>query len=450
MRACRATVTVLGLLLAAAPAGAADFAGEALDNWHQWRGPLATGFAPHGDPPLRWDGRANVKWKAAVPGRGSATPIVWRDRVFVLTAVDTGRKAAPADLPPKPEARFQKRTEPPDTYHQFLVLCYDRATGKLLWRQVAAEQVPHEGRHPTHSYAAGSPMTDGRRLLVPFGSRGLYCYDLDGKLLWQRDFGRMNTRLGWGEGATPVLHGDAVVVNWDQEADSFVAVLDARTGATRWKKGRDEVTSWATPLVVEHQGTTQAVVSATNRVRSYDLATGEVLWECGGQTANVIPSPVAKGGVAYCVSGYRGAAAVAVPLDARGDLTGTDKVLWRFDRGTPYVPSPLLMGERLYFTQRNEGVLTSLDLGTGKPVIDRARLPGADSLYASPVGAKGRIYVAARDGTCLVLKEGDRLEVLATNALGEGVDASPAIVGKQLFLRGERHLYCIEEDGGSR
>jgi outer membrane protein assembly factor BamB len=414
------------------------------DNWHQWRGPEATGFAPTADPPLMWDAKTNIKWKAELPGRGASTPIVWGDRIFLLTALDTGRAAEPQDIP-KPDPRFEIKTKPPTTYHKWLVLCLDRKTGAVLWKQVAAEQVPHEGRHETNTYAGSSPMTDGRHLYVSFGSRGVYCYDLDGKLQWKRtDLGLIHTRYGWGEATTPVVHGDAVVLTWDQEKESFIICLDAKTGQTRWKKDRDEPTTWATPLIVEHKGTTQVIVNGTKRVRSYELATGKVIWECGGQTLNAIPSPVATEGVVYCMTGYRGAAAVAVPLDATGDLTDTDKVLWRYDRGTPYVPSPLLDDGRLYFTQANNALLTILDIKTGKAVLDRERLPGLNSLYASPMGAKDRIYLVGRDGTTLVLKRGDKLDVLATNRLDEGIDASPVAVDKQLFLRGEKHLYCIE------
>jgi outer membrane protein assembly factor BamB len=263
---------------------------------------------------------------------------------------------------------------------------------------------------------------------------------------WKRDLGRQETRLGWGEAVTPLLHGDTLVVNWDHENGSFITALNARTGEPRWKVSRDEPSSWATPLAVEHKGRTQIVVSATNRVRSYDLATGRVLWECGGQTVNAIPSPVAGGGSVFCMSGYRGSAAYALPLDATGDLTGTGKIVWQYGRGTPYVPSPLLVSDRLYFTQLNNALLTCLDIKTGKPVLDRERLPGLTSLYGSPVAAAGRIYLADRDGTTLVLKQGDKLEVLATNRLGDPIDASPAVVGKQLLLRGERHLYCLEAD----
>jgi outer membrane protein assembly factor BamB len=441
-------VRLIAFPLAAALVGALARADEPApllrDNWHQWRGPDATGFAPTADPPLTWDAKTNIKWKAEIPGRGASTPIIWGDRIFLLSALDTGREADAKDIP-KPDPRFEIKTKPPSTYHQWLVVCVDRKSGHILWKQIAAEQVPHEGRHETNTYAGSSPMTDGKFLFVSFGTRGIYCYDLDGKLHWKRtDLGPIHTRFGWGEATTPVVHGDAVVVTWDQEKDSFIICLDAKTGQTRWKKDRDEPTTWATPLIVEHKGTTQVIVNGTKRVRSYDLTTGNVIWECGGQTLNAIPSPVTAGGVAYVMTGYRGAAAVAVPLDAKGDVTGTDKVIWHYERGTPYVPSPLLADGRLYFTMANNALLTILDAKTGKPILDRERLPGLNSLYASPMGAKDRIYLVGRDGTTLVLKRSDKLEVLATNRLGEGVDASPVAVGKQLFLRGEQHLFCIE------
>jgi len=210
-------------------ADAAERGADLLDNWHQWRGPLATGESPRGNPPVHWDATTNIKWKAEIPGRGTSTPIVWGQRIFLLTAIDTGREADANDLP-KPDARFKKTPKPPTTYHQFVVLCLDRKTGKILWQQIAAERVPHEGHHPTHGYAAFSPTTDGRRLYASFGSQGVFCYDLDGKLIWKRDLGRLNTRLGWGEAVSPVLRGDNLIVNGDQEADSWLAVLDARTG----------------------------------------------------------------------------------------------------------------------------------------------------------------------------------------------------------------------------
>src|SRR5262249_28606899 len=267
-------------------------------------------------------------------------------------------------------------------------------------------------------------------------------YDLAGKLHWQRqDLGRMETRLGWGEASSPVLYRDTLFVNWDHEGQSFLTALDARTGKTKWKVDRDEVTTWTTPLLVERQGKAQLIVSATKRVRSYDPDTGNVLWECGGQTVNVIPSPVRVDDLVVCMSGYRGAFAAAIPLSSTGDVTG--KQAWKHEQGTPYVPSPVLVEGRLYFTALNTGMLSCLDAKTGKVVFEKERLPGLASLYASPVAAKDRIYFTGRDGTVVVIKRSDKLEVLATNGLGEGIDASPALVGNELFLRGEKHLYCI-------
>ncbi|MFO0968078.1 MAG: PQQ-binding-like beta-propeller repeat protein [Gemmataceae bacterium] len=422
-------------LVDAAPPGA-------VDQWHHWRGPFADGHAPKADPPLRWDEKTNVKWKAPLPGKGSATPIVWGDRVFVLTAVPTDKKAGPEVLP-KPDPKFPTKTTPPETYYRFLVLCFDRASGKRLWERTAAERVPHEGHHFSHSYAAGSPTTDGKLLYVSFGSFGAYCYDFDGNLRWSRDLGLLHSRLGWGEAVTPVLHGQSLLLNWDQESGSALYCLDAASGKTKWKAERDEKTSWNTPLVVEHKGGTQVVLNATNRIRSYDLESGKELWQVGGMTTNAIPSPVARDGVVYVMSGYGAAAAVAVSLDSRG-AEADCKILWRYGKGTPYVPSPLLYEGRLYFTLANNPLLTILDARSGKALLDRERLTEQTSFYGSPVGAAGRIYLTDRDGTTLVFKASDKLEVLATNKLPDKIDASPAAVGRQLFLRGERYLWCLE------
>jgi outer membrane protein assembly factor BamB len=411
------------------------------EQWPHWRGPLANGTSPHGDPPTTWDEKTNIKWKVPLPGRGSATPIVWGDQIFVAAAVDTGRKAKPEDLP-KPDPNLKYKTKAPDTYHQFLLICFDRATGKVRWQKVARECVPHEGHHPTHSYAAGSPTTDGKHVWVSFGSRGVYCYDLDGNLKWQRDLGIFHSRYGFGEASTPVHYKDALILNWDQERNSKLIVLDAATGQTRWEVERDEPTSWNTPCVVEYQGGTQVIVNGTNKARSYDLATKKLLWECGGQTTNAIPSPLVFDNLAICMSGYTGSMAVAVPLDARGDVTG--KAAWKYTKGTPYCPSPLLVDGKLYFTQANDIQLTCLDARTGKVIIDRERLSEVTSFYGSPTAAAGRIYLVDREGVGLVLKQGAKVEVLSVNRLGDQIDASPVAVGRQLILRGHHYLYCIE------
>jgi outer membrane protein assembly factor BamB len=441
----RFTWLALVAVLPASPLRAAEPEASWLDNWPSWRGPAFNGTAPRGDPPVEWGDKKNLRWKAPLMGRGSSTPIVWGDQVFVTTAVATDRVATAADLP-KADPRLEKKTAPPDHYYRFLIESFDRRTGKLRWQHSAAERVPHEGHHPTHSYAGGSPTTDGRHLFVSFGSFGTYCYDLGGSLVWQRDLGLLNTRLGWGEAVTPVVHGDDLLLNWDQEGGSALICLDARTGQTRWKADRDEHTSWNTPLAVEHAGRAQVIVNGTNRARGYDLATGKELWACGGMTVNAIPSAVADGRAAYLMSGYRGSMACAVSFNATGDVTDSAKVVWRYGKGTPYVPSPLLADGRLWFTQANDGLLTTLDTNTGKPVLDRVRLPGLKSLYASPVAAAGRVYLVSRDGKALVLRQGDKFEVLAANDLDDEIDASPAVAGRELFLRGEKGLYCLAAD----
>ena len=409
-------------------------------NWHQWRGPNADGVAVAANPPVTWSTSKNIRWKMVVPGEGSATPIVWKGQIYLLAAIETDRVP---ENPPQPDERA--KTRPPTKLFEYTVLCIDLETGEEVWRRVACEAAPHEGRHRTNTFASASPTTDGKRLYASFGSRGIFCFDLDGNLQWQRDLGDMRTRYGWGEATSPDVHGSSLVVNWDHEDQSFIEVLDATTGKTKWKQDRDEPTSWATPLIVTHKERTQLITNGTKRVRSYDLSNGDIIWECGGQTVNAIPSPLVHQQVAFCMSGYRGSAAYAISLDAKGDITDTRQPQWVYRRRTPYVPSPILLGSQIYFTAQNTSILSCLDVKTSEPVFDSIRIPGLANLYASPVAATGRIYFTDRDGTTTVLKHGSKLEVMATNRLDEPIDASPAIVGRRLLLRSKRHLYCIEE-----
>ena len=410
-------------------------------HWPQWRGPLATGAAPAANPPIRWSETENIKWKVAVPGFGTSTPVIWGDRVFLLTARASGNKAEPTPAAGNPFGTFK----PEDSY-QFILLCYNRADGATLWQQIAREEVPHEGHHRDHGFASASPVTDGQHVFAHFGSRGTYCYDLDGKLVWERDLGDMQTRNNFGEGSSPALHGDTLVINWDHEGDDFIVALDKRTGQTRWRKDRDEPTGWSTPLVVEHDNRPQVIVNATGKVRSYDLATGEQLWELGGQTANAIPSPVAQDGVAYVTSGFRGSALFAIRLGATGDLAGTEAILWNHNKSTPYVPSPLLHENLFYLVSANSGRLSCFDAMSGQAHYEAEQLPGLLGIYASPVAAAGRVYVMGREGTAVVLKAAPELEVIATNRLDDKVDASLALVDGELFVRGHQHLYCVTEE----
>ncbi len=415
--------------------------------WPQWRGPRSTGVAPAGDPPTEWSETRNVRWKVPVPGDGSASPVIWGERLFLLAAVPAGPAEGGAG---GFFTRLRRRimgTVGTGEQLRFVVLALDRRDGSVLWERTAVTEPPHEGRHGTGSWASASAVTDGEVVCAFFGSRGLYCYDLDGELLWGRDLGDMRIRMGFGEGASPALHGDVLLVVWDHEGQSFIAALDKRTGVERWRTDRDEITSWATPLVVEAPGGSQVVTSATDGVRSYDLETGRLVWEGEGVTMNAIPTPVAADGLVYLMSGYRGSRLYAVDLAAaRGDITGTDAVVWSLDRDTPYVPSPVLYDGTLYFTKSNSGVLSAYDAATGRNLFGPERLPGIRDIYASPVAAAGRLYITSRDGATAVLDAGDSLSVVAVNHLDDAFDASPAVAGGEIYLRGREFLYCLAAD----
>jgi outer membrane protein assembly factor BamB len=424
---------------------AQDFDAEKDKNWHQWRGPEANGVSRTATPPLEWSAEKNIQWKVPIAGQGSSSPIVWGDKVFLLTSINTGRVDPSL---PKPEDQPERPfgITFPNTTYEFVVICLDRSTGKEIWKKTAIEKIPHEGHHGDNNFASYSPTTDGKRVYAWFGSAGLYCYDLDGELLWSRDLGPVSTRRSFGEGSSPVVHGDRLVINRDNEGQSYVICLNAEDGETVWKEDREEESSWSTPLIVEAAGKTQVIVNASNRVRSYNLEDGSLIWECGGQVGNVTPSPVSANGTVYCMSGYRGSAAIAIPLDAEGDITDDKKTIWSLNRGTPYVPSPLLYDGLLFFNQSNNGILTCVDAKTGEVAIERTRMEGVSNIYASPVGAANRVYFVGRNGTTLVIAKVREYKVLAVNRLEEDMDASPALVGNQIFLRGKKHLYCIAEN----
>jgi outer membrane protein assembly factor BamB len=416
------------------------------ENWHQWRGPEATGVSRTANPPIEWSEDKNVKWKISVEGRGTSTPIVWNDKVFLLTAIDTGVKnTSIPDPKDQPKTNFFD-IKRPNTEHAFVVLCLDRDSGKELWRRTATTKIPHEGAHNDNDFASASPTTDGKHLYCWFGSAGLYCYDLDGNKLWERDLGEAEVGSSLGEGCSPVLHDGKLVIVRDHAGQSSIEVLDAKTGNTLWQRERDEDNAWATPRVIQHSGKTQVITAASAAVRSYDLDSGEIIWQCRGLTGNVTPCPVIDGDYVICMSGYQGYAALALPFTETGDITGSEKILWKRDRGTPYIPSPLLYDGLLFYNQSNQSILTCVNSKTGETVFGPERIGQVSNLYASPVGASGRVYITGRDGTTLVIQRSSTFNEIATNRLDDRFDASPALAGSQLFLRGAKSLYCIEAD----
>jgi len=414
---------------------------DVMHSWPQWRGPLKTGVAPHADPPIHWSEDDNLRWKIELPGKGHSTPIVWGDRVFVTTAVPAGDA-----LPPRYSGRPGGHDENPITHRvRFIVIAVDRGDGTILWQRTVREDLPHEGGHVTSSLASASPVTDGRHVFASFGSYGLYCLDFDGELKWQVDLGRLHTLHGHGEGSSPALHGNRLILNWDHEGSSFVAAFDTRTGDLLWKTGRDVNSSWTTPVVVDHDGRTQVIVSGSRYVRAYDLATGAMIWECRGlSTENVVSSPVAGNGMVYAGSTYDQRTLLAIRLDgAQGDITGTGQVVWTRRRGASYVPSPLLYADSLYFIAHFSSILTRADARTGSDQPGAMRLAGLYDVFSSPIAAAGRVYVTDRAGSTVVLTHDDDPQVLAVNRLEDAFSASAAAVGRELFLRGERYLYCI-------
>jgi len=426
----------------------ATFAAEAPSsewsrNWAQWRGPLANGVSTNANPPLSWSETKNVKWKIALPGKGHSTPIVFGDRIFVTAAVPIG----PALPPVYDDAPGVHDSTPVTHKHEFALFCISRKDGAILWKKVAREEFPHEGGHVTGSLASISPVTDGELVYASFGSHGLYCYDFNGELKWKKDLGKMHTLHAHGEGSSPVIYKDNLILCWDHEADSFLYNFDKQTGELRWKVARDEKTSWATPLIVEQNGRVQIVTSATKRIRGYDLEKGALIWECAGLSMNAVSSPVFYDGIVIAGSSYDFQAMLAIRLaGAKGDVTEKTNVVWKLNRATPYVSSPLLYGDSLYFMRHNQNILSKVDPASGRFMNDGIRLTGIrDFIFSSPVGAAGRIYVTGRDGATVVLANSAKNETLAVNHLDDSFSASPAMVDHELFLRGEHFLYCLAD-----
>ena len=424
-------------------------ADEARKNWGNWRGPLGTGVAPDADPPIEWSEEKNVAWKTEIPGLGHSTPAVWGDRIYLTAAVPVGD----ALKEPKYSGRPGAHNNLPITHKQdFVVIAVDRKDGKILWKKTVKTVLPHEGGHETGSLASNSPVTDGEMVYAFFGSRGLHAFTKDGDPVWNHEFEEMFSKHGHGEGSSPVLYEGILVVNWDHEGKSFIIAFNKRTGEKLWKRERDEGTSWSSPIIVDETHGAPSplvVVSATKRIRAYDLRTGHVEWECGGLSANVVASPVAENGIFIAGSSYNIRAMVAIDLKkAKGDITEGDAVLWRKTNRTPYVPSPLLYGGIVYYLTHYQGILSKVDAKTGEVKAGPFRLDEMREIYSSPVAAADRVYITDRRGVTIVLDHTGKADelMLSRNVLDDRFNASATIAGKEMFLRGEKFLYCLREE----
>lgn len=417
------------------------------DHWPQWRGPDGSGVAPGSGFPTEWTPDTNIAWKTAIPGRGHSSPSVWGDRIFLTTSIEG--PSVPGNKAPvhigwdgKP-GYVHPDSVGADHAYTLKVLAVDAKSGKVLWERTAYEGPMYDDRHRKNTYASSTVATDGRLIYAFFESAGLYCYDVDGVLKWKASLGGL-AKAGMGPGTSPVLFDQLVIVQCDLEMGegSFIAALDRATGREVWRAARTNRRSWATPLLVRAAGRTELVASGAESVIAYDPTTGRELWRADGVVSHPIPSAVAGHGVVVVSAGSQQKRALAIRAGGSGDLTGSDAVVWRYSKGTAYVPSPILYGDYVYL-MTDKGLLTCLDAKTGALQYEGGRVPVPATFTASPVAYDGVILLTSEDGDSFVIRAGPKHEVVRTNSVGEPVYASPALVTGRIYVRGERHLFAI-------
>lgn len=415
-------------------------------NWPQWRGPDSQGVSTERGLPSEWTASKNVKWKTPIAGRGHSSPIVWGKKIFLTTALDgeaiPGRTAGVTHRLLDGTDFVHPDAVGADLKHTFKVICLDRDTGKILWERVAYEGPVHDSRHKKASFASSTPATDGKYVFAFFGTEGLYAYDYKGKLLWKRDLGKLGT-ASVGYGVSPLLFGDLVIMQCDESGgQSFIAAFDKRTGKEAWRVARKVDVTWSSPVLVRTASRTELVTAAAEAIIAYDPATGKELWRHKGLESNAVPTPVVSKDLVVVTSGYPTKIALALRGGGSGDITGTSQLVWSYNKGTAYVPSPILYGDYVYLMTGN-GSITCLDAKTGKVQYEGARVPKAITFMSSPVAFDGKILLTSEDGDTFLIKAGPVHEVLGTNTIGEPVYASPAIADGKIFIRGERTLYAI-------
>ncbi|MEM0983911.1 MAG: PQQ-binding-like beta-propeller repeat protein [Planctomycetota bacterium] len=404
-------------------------------DWTSWRGPNGDGSAPNADVPLEWSDTKNVAWKTPIPGEGYSTPVFTDDYIILTTSIDTGEK---------PRVGSQN-------VYTFHVIALDRETGAIAWNTMVKEEVPHAGTHATNVQASCSAAIDGDRIYANFGSRGIFCLDMLGEVQWERDLGNMNIVLNFGEGASAAVADGVVVVPWDHQGESVYYGLDAATGETRWRNARPrEASNWSTPVVTVVGGSKQVVAAGWRNTFGYDLQTGREIWKGPGLTRNTIPVPIIKDGIAYMTAGFQGNEMLAIDLTkARGAFgKDSDAVLWSYGRVTPYVPSPTIVGDDIYFLRSYNAAISSVNINTGEPNYRAKRIPEVGNVYASLMSiGNEHILVACREGKTAIVKAGDDFELVRINELSEGINATPVAIGNRLYIRTTGHLYCFSKEG---
>lgn len=425
------------------------FITNAQDRWPQFRGAQSMGVAEDASLPEKWSATENVAWKTDIPGIGWSSPIVWGDKIFVTSVINTGDAEAP-----KKGLYFGGERPAPSSEHRWMVYAVDFKTGKVLWEREVFRAVPKITRHLKNSYASETPVTDGERVYAYFGNVGLFCFDVKGNLLWKQMLDVKKTRFGWGTAASPVLYKDRLYIVNDNDEQSYLMALDKKTGKQIWKMDREIGTNWATPYVWENEKRTELVVPATKAVRSYDLD-GKVLWEFKGMSSIAIPMPFSKFGLLYITSGYVGdqhRPVYAIKPGASGDIslkegeTSNQFIAWYQRQGGPYNPSPIVYGDQ-YYTLFDRGFFTAHDARTGKEVYDKKRIdPAAGAFTSSPWAYNGKIFCLSEDGDTFVIQAGGEYKLLGKNSLDELCMATPAIAKGSLIIRTASKLYRISKD----
>jgi outer membrane protein assembly factor BamB len=473
-------ISALALLLLASitPAPAAflgrdEASGPArpVRNWPSFRGPAASGIAEGYATPATWnvEQTRNVQWKTPIPGLGHSSPIVWGDRVFVTGAISGQEK-------PQLKVGLYGDVTPvtDDTVHQWKIYCLDRKTGRIVWERTAHTGVPKIKRHPKSTQANSTPATDGKSVVVFFGSEGLYCYDFKGKLRWQKDLGVLDSgwfvspSAQWGFGSSPVIHDGMVLVQCDVQRDSFLAAFSLKDGREIWRTPRADVPTWSTPTVYQEGDHGQLIVNGYKQIGGYDLRTGKELWRLQGGGDIPVPTPVVAHGLIFISNAHgRMSPIYAIRVTATGDLTPgrgegeqpsgagpaadgqasaapPSPIAWSRTRDGSYIPTPLVYGDHLYVC-RDNGVLCCYEAKTGNPLYKERLGTGQTGFSASPVAADGKLYLTSEDGDVYVVRAGPKFEVLAVNSVGEICMATPAIAEGTLFFRTQGHLVAIAE-----
>ncbi len=432
------------------------FAGmiHAQQNWPSFRGQNGRGIAEGYSTPVKWDvtQSENIRWKVSIPGLGHSSPAIWGDRVFVTTAVKDTDQELKVGLYGNVESVID------DDAYTWIVYCINAKTGKVLWEKQAHTGKPKVKRHPKSSHANATPCTDGKYVIAFFGSEGLYCYDMDGKLTWSKDLGVLdsgwfrNPTAQWGGGSSPIIHGQMVILQCDVQKNSFIGSFDLKTGKEIWRTKRDDVPTWSTPTIYETNEQTNIVVNGYKHIGGYDIAGGTEIWRMTGGGDIPVPTPVVGDGLIYITNAHgRMSPVYAIRTSANGDISlakdesSNEHVAWSYSRGGNYMTTPVLYKGLLYCCS-NSGKLSCFDAKTGKQLY-RENIGGRSVAFsASPVAAEGKIYFPGEKGDIYVVQAGAEFKLLAVNSMGETCMASPAISQGILFLRTRSHLVAVEKE----